>query len=322
MITVVPPTARPTGRRDRRAALGDRQPAVAVERASASSGSLGIAARGRCTGPASSTSTSSPASARTVGGDRAAGAGADDRRRRSPRRRPAGSRSPSGARGAGRRARPSAPSQRGLVADRRADPRVVAVPESGEDLQEAAAGRACAAEARSSMRAESPGAPRGSRARSATGTAATRTPAGRAGRRSTRARAAAPRAAARASATDVDAARRRLRPARPAAAARRPGAIASANARRIRSSAALSPGARLQDGAAGLADPAGERPEQQRDADQEAVDEEVEQVGEDVVVEQVEAERGRATRRPCRRRAPAAAAGSGRRRSRRPGRSR
>ena len=41
-----------------------------------------------------------------------------------------------------------------------------------------------------------------------------------------------------------------------------PGAIASAKARRTRSSAAPSPGGRLQEGAAGAPDPAGERPEQ------------------------------------------------------------
>ena len=59
----------------------------------------------------------------------------------------------------------------------------------------------------------------------------------------------------------------------------------------MRCSAAESPGARLQPGRGGRADPAGQRPEPEREQGQEAVDEEVEQVDEDVFVEEVEAER-------------------------------
>ena len=71
----------------------------------------------------------------------------------------------------------------------------------------------------------------------------------------------------------------------------RPGAIASQIALRVRCSAAESPGGRCQPGAAGAVDAAGQRPEPERQQRQEAVDEEVEQVDEDVLVEEVEAER-------------------------------
>ena len=78
----------------------------------------------------------------------------------------------------------------------------------------------------------------------------------------------------------------------------------------------------LSAGGRRAADAAGQRPEPERQQRQEAVDEEVEQVDEDVVRRRGRSRASRARRRSCRPRGPAAAAGSGRRRPGRPGRCR
>ena len=101
-----------------------------------------------------------------------------------------------------------------------------------------------------------------------------------------------------------------------------PGAIAAQIALRVRCSAAESPGERLQPGVGGPADPAGQRPEPEREQREEAVDEEVEQVDEDVLVEEEEAERGERGGGLAGREHQQQRRGSGRRRSGRPGRCR
>ena len=71
-----------------------------------------------------------------------------------------------------------------------------------------------------------------------------------------------------------------------------PGAIAAQIALRVRCSAAESPGGAPSTGVGGAADPAGQRPEPERGDRQEAVDEEVQEVDEDVFVDEEEGEGG------------------------------
>ena len=131
------PADRPADRgRDRRAALGDRQPAVAVERRQRGQRLLRIAAAVQV-GARLEHHHLEPGLGQERRGDRAAGARADDRHVAllAAGRAGAGRRGP-GRRSVGSRSRPSVDLAAHLVADRGANPRVVAVARAREDLQE------------------------------------------------------------------------------------------------------------------------------------------------------------------------------------------